>query len=273
MVGLAALASVDLRLGPPLADVSYLLRSWAPDSPSDAPGFPTMDAVAERYAARSGRSIADLDYWMAFNAWRSAAIGEGVYRRYVDGKMGNKPADLEWYARRVERDGEGRTPEFLLQSRGNEAEHAWVPALGRGDDHRGMVLDAECRPRFRLGLLQSRVLDDLPLGIEAVELGGDHRRLGGILLEQEARAEVGPADAAAGIDARPQEKAEMPGLGGTGKPRHVHQRGEPRAFAAAHRQQALCHEGAVEPLEPGDVGHRAQRDQIEQRQELRFRPR
>src|SRR5204863_1804585 len=89
-------------LGPPLADVSYLLRSWGPESTASAPGFPTRDAVAERYAAASGRSIADLDFWMAFNAWRSAAIAEGVYRRYIDGKMGDKPADVDLYAVRVE---------------------------------------------------------------------------------------------------------------------------------------------------------------------------
>jgi hypothetical protein len=39
---------------------------------------------------------------MAFNAWRSAAIAEGVYRRYIDGKMGARPADVEKYARSVE---------------------------------------------------------------------------------------------------------------------------------------------------------------------------
>jgi aminoglycoside phosphotransferase (APT) family kinase protein len=89
-------------LGPPLADVSYLLRSWAPESTASAPGFPSRDDVAARYAAASGRSIADLSFWMAFNAWRSAAIAEGVYRRYIDGKMGEKPADVEFYARSVE---------------------------------------------------------------------------------------------------------------------------------------------------------------------------
>ena len=39
---------------------------------------------------------------MAFNAWRSAAISEGVYRRYIDGQMGALPDDVEMYARGVE---------------------------------------------------------------------------------------------------------------------------------------------------------------------------
>ena len=89
-------------LGPPLADVSYLLRSWTAEGTSGAPGFPPREYVAERYASASGRSIADLDYWMAFNAWRSAAIAEGVYRRYLDGNMGAQMENIEIYARSVE---------------------------------------------------------------------------------------------------------------------------------------------------------------------------
>ena len=98
-------------LGDPLADVSYLMRAWvAPEDPvtgsvepaTHAGGFPTRDEVAARYAELSGRDLGDLDYWMAFNAWRSAAIGEGVYRRYIDGKMGELPEDVERYALSVE---------------------------------------------------------------------------------------------------------------------------------------------------------------------------
>lgn len=39
---------------------------------------------------------------MALDAWRSSAIAEGVCRRYVDGKMGDAPPDVECYTRRVE---------------------------------------------------------------------------------------------------------------------------------------------------------------------------
>jgi aminoglycoside phosphotransferase (APT) family kinase protein len=104
-------------LGDPLADISYLLRSWvSPVSaaaggaeaeadawpPSAAAGFPSPDEVAERYATASGRALDDLGYWTALNAWRSAAIAEGVYRRYIDGNMGDAPPDVERYARSVE---------------------------------------------------------------------------------------------------------------------------------------------------------------------------
>jgi aminoglycoside phosphotransferase (APT) family kinase protein len=104
-------------LGDPLADVSYLLRSWVSAASaaagggdprpegwpsSAAEGFPAADEVAGRYATASGRALDDLGYWMALNAWRSAAIAEGVYRRYIDGKMGDAPPDVERYARSVE---------------------------------------------------------------------------------------------------------------------------------------------------------------------------
>src|SRR5256885_2147492 len=59
----------------------------ATDPPSRAAGFPTREELADRYAARSGRNLDDLSYWMAFNAWRSSCIVQGVYHRYITGKM------------------------------------------------------------------------------------------------------------------------------------------------------------------------------------------
>ena len=97
-------------LGEPLADVAYLLRSWSTADarfgrsqlPSAGPGFPDAEELAARYASASGRSLHDLDYWMAFTAWRAAAILGGVYRRYLDGKMGAPPDDLELFRTEVE---------------------------------------------------------------------------------------------------------------------------------------------------------------------------
>jgi aminoglycoside phosphotransferase (APT) family kinase protein len=98
-------------LGEPLADVAYLLRTWStadaklgPDQlPSALPGFPFGEELTSRYAERSGRSLERLGYWMAFTAWRAAAILGGVYRRYLDGKMGTPPDDLASYRVEVER--------------------------------------------------------------------------------------------------------------------------------------------------------------------------
>jgi aminoglycoside phosphotransferase (APT) family kinase protein len=98
-------------LGPPLADVSYLLASWAeasddpsttPTAASAAPGFPSRAELRDRYAAATGTDVGELAYWSAFNAWRSAAICEGVYRRYLDGDMGVLPDDVDKYRVMVE---------------------------------------------------------------------------------------------------------------------------------------------------------------------------
>lgn len=89
-------------LGNPLSDVSYMLRSWsspeeaskaAMDPPTRAPGFPSRDEMAAGYAEQSGRSLEDLSYWMAFNAWRSACIVQGVYARYLKGMMAAKEGE------------------------------------------------------------------------------------------------------------------------------------------------------------------------------------
>lgn len=98
-------------LGDPRADLSYMLRAWVPpeepmissiEGATRAGGFLSRDELVARYEDRTGTALTDLDYWQAFHAWRSAAIGEGVYRRYVDGQMGERPPDMEAFARSVE---------------------------------------------------------------------------------------------------------------------------------------------------------------------------
>jgi len=84
-------------LGDPLADLGWLIASWArPDDavtatlpgPSLVDGFPERDELVDRYARRSGRDVGDLAFYVAFARWRSACIGAGVYSRYVGGAMG-----------------------------------------------------------------------------------------------------------------------------------------------------------------------------------------
>ena len=65
----------------------------------------------------------------------------------------------------------------------------------------------------------------------------------------------------------------MPGLRRPGEPRHIHQRGEAGIVAAAHRQQALGDEGAVEALERHHVGDGAERHDIEPAEQVGLRPR
>jgi aminoglycoside phosphotransferase (APT) family kinase protein len=44
----------------------------------------------ERYARRTGRDLEGIDFYVAFGCWRLAVICEGVYARYVQGKMGDQ---------------------------------------------------------------------------------------------------------------------------------------------------------------------------------------
>jgi hypothetical protein len=93
---------------------------------------------------------------------------------------------------------------------------------------------------------------------------------GRIVGGQQTRAERGVADAAARIDARAQQKAEMERRRRTVEPRRVHQRLEAHAFAPPQREQALGDIGAVQALERHHVGHGAERHQIEERQQIRL---
>jgi aminoglycoside phosphotransferase (APT) family kinase protein len=97
-------------LGDPLADVGLLMVYWAeaddsvealPLSPTVLPGFPNRKEVAARYAERSGRDLADLDFYVAFGYWKLACILEGVFARYSHGAMGNDGAAFEGFGKQV----------------------------------------------------------------------------------------------------------------------------------------------------------------------------
>jgi aminoglycoside phosphotransferase (APT) family kinase protein len=90
-------------LGDPLADLAYALNQWAePGDPTPArgpgpttePGFPSRQALAERYARRTGRDLYRLDFYVGFNRWKSAAILHGVYARYLQGHKSSEGVDL-----------------------------------------------------------------------------------------------------------------------------------------------------------------------------------
>lgn len=98
-------------LGDPRADVGYVLATWAePDdplraddhNPTLAPGFTDRVALLDRYAARSGRDVSQIPYFVAFSFWRLACILEGVLSRIIAGARGDAGTDVEHFRRRVE---------------------------------------------------------------------------------------------------------------------------------------------------------------------------
>jgi aminoglycoside phosphotransferase (APT) family kinase protein len=93
-------------LGDPLADVGYLLNNWVSpgeietregdQSPTAVGGYPTRDELCEVYANNTGRDLSQINYYRAFAHWRLAAIGQGVYKRYLMGAMGkDREVDLD----------------------------------------------------------------------------------------------------------------------------------------------------------------------------------
>lgn len=91
-------------LGDPMADLGLLMVYWTeaddafgalPGSATALDGFPTRVELVAAYEAASGRTVTDLDYYVAFGYWKLACILEGVYARYKAGAMGNDGADAE----------------------------------------------------------------------------------------------------------------------------------------------------------------------------------
>ena len=94
-------------LGDPLADVGYILNNWVTadevpepgegdQSPTAAGGFMSRDELISIYEAKTGRDLSGINYYRAFSHWRLAAIGQGVYKRYLVGAMGeNRDVNLD----------------------------------------------------------------------------------------------------------------------------------------------------------------------------------
>jgi len=99
-------------LGDPLADVGTLMAYW-PEAgeqqlrlgePANlAPGFPTREQLAARYAERSGRDLSELNYYLALGYWKLAIILEGVYARSLGGGYGEVGEGVHAFKLLVER--------------------------------------------------------------------------------------------------------------------------------------------------------------------------
>ncbi|MFV0257165.1 MAG: phosphotransferase family protein [Acidimicrobiales bacterium] len=91
-------------LGDPLADFAYALNAWSdPDdevvvsheTATTAPGFSRRGTLADRYAEITGADLGSLDYYRAFNYFKTACILHGVYARYLEGKKSTEGVDLD----------------------------------------------------------------------------------------------------------------------------------------------------------------------------------
>jgi aminoglycoside phosphotransferase (APT) family kinase protein len=111
--GVAAVVDWELcTLGDPLADVGLLMVYWsqpgdefAPlfEAPTQAEGFPLRDELCRRYAERSDRDLAELDFYIALGYWKLAVILEGVFARYAAGQYGKTDDAFDEFANVVVR--------------------------------------------------------------------------------------------------------------------------------------------------------------------------
>lgn len=91
-------------LGDPLADLTNLLMHWVTPAHERnslngldlaAMGIPSLDAALQRYLSRTGASlVAPLEWYLAFNMFRLAAILHGVAARARAGNANNPRAGL-----------------------------------------------------------------------------------------------------------------------------------------------------------------------------------
>jgi aminoglycoside phosphotransferase (APT) family kinase protein len=96
-------------IGDPLVDLGLLLAFWGADRAEPvamakvqaltrAPGAPSRRALADHYTALTGRSTANLAFYMVLAFYKLAAIVEGAYARYRSGDVDSP------YARALARD-------------------------------------------------------------------------------------------------------------------------------------------------------------------------
>lgn len=91
-------------LGDPLADLGLMMVTWQHaeedderwiatrvlPTPTGVPGFPTRAEIANHYEQRSGRSIRELPWYVAFGCFKMAVILVGILSR---ARAGAVPAD------------------------------------------------------------------------------------------------------------------------------------------------------------------------------------
>lgn len=81
-------------LGDPLADLGLMLVYWDPicatvlsdgHAISANDGFPSVDEMANAYAAASGRDLDHLNFYRALGYFKLAIIAEGIHNRFLAG--------------------------------------------------------------------------------------------------------------------------------------------------------------------------------------------
>jgi aminoglycoside phosphotransferase (APT) family kinase protein len=94
-------------IGDPRADLGYFIATYSHAGSrgtpleltpvTSSPGFPSPEALVERYVELTGRDVAGLAWFQAFGLWKGAIFCEAIYGRHLRGELeGNRfAASLE----------------------------------------------------------------------------------------------------------------------------------------------------------------------------------
>ena len=149
-----------------------------------------------------------------------------------------------------------------------------MPAVPRHHQHGIGGVEVGAALQHAHGRLEGVGLHRLAGDVQGVELGG---QLGGferVVGGEQARAEVGAADPAPGVDARSEHEAGVEGRRlALRAPGGCEQRLQPRIGPAGHDLQPLGGQRAVEAGERGHVADCTERGQIEPLAKIGLRPR
>ena len=167
------------------------------------------------------------------------------------------------------REGDRRAMKFILDARGDNADHALMPlrvieAQGVAAGVGGLL---KCCERGFLHLS----LDASALAVQGVQLLRDGLRARGVVGNQAFNAERHIGQSSGGVQAWAYGEAEIVRAGARRITRgHTQQRGNARLrLARAYAIQAVMHEDAIVFVEPHHVGDGTQRHQIKQVRQIR----
>ena len=161
-----------------------------------------------------------------------------------------------------------RQPVTFLQFSGYDADHALMPVVPVNESDRIRLR----RPFQNFDRLQQDIsFYFLSQGIESVQSVGQHCRLKIVGCAKQPAAGGSFADAAAGVDPRPQHEPQMVAGGRLRKRSLVGQGLQSAVLPQGHDFQPLPDEGAVKPEQRHHVANRTQRHQVQPFHQVRRR--
>ena len=146
------------------------------------------------------------------------------------------------------------------QARGDDADHARVPALG-GEHVRSAITEGR---DLLLGRKANLALDEPALAVGPVELFGDLRGAGALLGEDQLQARVGAVHAAGRVQARAQREGDRSLVEHARiDARDRHQGAQAGLARPRERSQPASREAAVLSAQRDDIGDRRKGDEVE----------